>query len=352
MIQKRKILFLVVVFLSFLVLFNYVRDSKADDYEVTSEVGQKSKISSVVIQNLKTGTAPFDGNDLPGNDSSIDNNIIRSFDSYTFNTELNLVLKEGNLTSLKGGIIKVKGTLPKIETGNNVNKLEWDTAYMNWATNVVLSSDKLTFTAEYELDTNSITVPGKQLLSFKVKVFSLPNGTEIRPNLEFSLEGGTEEDKYNLTLEPVVISSKLKIDYVFQNASVNHTAKLVSYIKDGETKYGYLTYVSVRDFLFGDSDDKGIKGLIYPKGDISFDLKVKLTKTKDGVTEDITNNENSFILLKGVSNCPTSLGYGIKGSDFYMTNIPYGSMSCVNNTETSIKQAGSPNTAEKRKRIF
>ena len=66
--------------------------SSSEDYGTSSQadggtnvssraitIGDKAIISSVAIE-AKTGTGPWDDDDEPGNDSSEDNNIVRSFD--------------------------------------------------------------------------------------------------------------------------------------------------------------------------------------------------------------------------------------------------------------------------------
>lgn len=49
-------------------------------------------ISSLAIINKVTGTGPFDENDEPGNDSSATNNIVRSFDTVTYEIEANMAV--------------------------------------------------------------------------------------------------------------------------------------------------------------------------------------------------------------------------------------------------------------------
>ena len=76
--------------------------------------GDKGYISSAQITQVKTGTGPFDENDNPGNDSSEDNNIVRSFDQVTWTVNLTMALKSGIAdTNLAGGGINVNVTLPE-----------------------------------------------------------------------------------------------------------------------------------------------------------------------------------------------------------------------------------------------
>ena len=64
--------------------------------------GDLGYISSIDTKEVKTGTGPFDKDDEPGNDSSEDNDVVRSFDQITWTYQLNFSLKEPDSgTSLK-----------------------------------------------------------------------------------------------------------------------------------------------------------------------------------------------------------------------------------------------------------
>ena len=61
--------------------------------EADLEVGRNGKITEVVIADKKTGTGPFDNNDEAGNDSSPDNDIVRSYDQIIWEFEITTALK-------------------------------------------------------------------------------------------------------------------------------------------------------------------------------------------------------------------------------------------------------------------
>ena len=126
-------------------------------------------VSSVAIVNKTTGTGPFDDNDEPGNDSSATNNIVRSFDTVTYELEANMAVnntehgsEDGNTySSFRGGIINVEATIPQ----ENAGTMKWSIDDMAWVEGTgKLSEDGLTFTGQYKLDENKITVPGKQTI--------------------------------------------------------------------------------------------------------------------------------------------------------------------------------------------
>ena len=55
-----------------------------------------AKISSAQIIQTKTGTGPWDENDEPGNDSSEENDIVRSFDQVTWTIENTMTITDGS----------------------------------------------------------------------------------------------------------------------------------------------------------------------------------------------------------------------------------------------------------------
>ena len=58
--------------------------------------GDLGYISSIDTKEVKTGTGPFDENDEPGNDSSENNDIVRSFDQITWTYNLTFKLKDAD----------------------------------------------------------------------------------------------------------------------------------------------------------------------------------------------------------------------------------------------------------------
>ena len=87
-------------------LFNFIGETarqgveeQANDKQETQiteddlEVGRNGYISSAQIIERVTGTGPWDDNDEPGNDSSPDNDIVRSFDQVTWTVNLTTAVK-------------------------------------------------------------------------------------------------------------------------------------------------------------------------------------------------------------------------------------------------------------------
>ena len=247
--------------------------------------GDKGYISSAQIIQTKTGTGPWDANDEPGNDSSEDNNIVRSFDQVTWTVDLTMALKSGIVdTGLTGGIINVEVTIPEA----CANVMKWDLDSMNWLENGNASTDGRTLTGQYSMSETETTIPGKQTLVFVLGVEGAGNRTEIIPTFKFSLEGNEESDKVTITGEKIVVSAKGKYNIQLHRNAQLATKTTVDY-GEGNTEgrmYGYTFAIQ----LYNDNQSKGLKGLEYPKGEISFDIDLKLERSKFESTEleDIT----------------------------------------------------------------
>lgn len=113
--------------------------------------GDKGYISSAQIIQTKTGTGPWDADDEPGNDSSEDNNIVRSFDQVTWTVDLTMALKPGIVESgLTGGIINVNVSIQE----ELANLVIWDIDSMKWLENGQVSKDGRILTGQYTMSEN------------------------------------------------------------------------------------------------------------------------------------------------------------------------------------------------------
>ena len=102
--KKIKVILMIIMFCF---IFNI------DSVKATEELPDNGgKISSSQIIQTKTGTGPFDANNDPGNDSSEDNNVVRSFDQVTWTVENTMILNSNEVTSYSGGKIYFEAALP------------------------------------------------------------------------------------------------------------------------------------------------------------------------------------------------------------------------------------------------
>ena len=205
--------------------------------------------------------------------------------------------EDANIYSkFRGGIINVEAKIPE----ENAGLMKWSLEDMSWAGDTgELSEDGLTFTAQYKMREEIITVPGKQNLSIVLKVEGAGNGTKLSPTFKVWMQGNetdSNNEGYEIVeitdKEPVTISAKAGFNIkLVQNTYCQKKASVDFDDGNGEVSgrmYGYGVVLQ----LYNQDAAKGLKGLEYPKGDITFDIETKLeaVETIDGrqVTTDIT----------------------------------------------------------------
>ena len=285
--------------------------------EVNGDLGYITSAEAKV----KTGVGPFDENDEPGNDSSEENNIVRSFDQITWTYELTFGLKPGTTeTSLRGGVIEVEASLPA--TISNI--VEWDLDSMLWLEEASLSEDGMSLTGKYTMSDEEITIPGKTNVVFVLQVKNATQGTEIQPTFTVKLAGNEETEEITKTAEEVIVSSTGKYNIQLVRNTYLEDKTTVDY-GQGETAgrmYGYGFTVQ----LYNDNESKGLKGLEYPQGEISFDIDLKLERTEPGSIdkEDITKEATPILWNYRVNNWDTNnLSGNIKDREMYYSGNIY-----------------------------
>ena len=258
--------------------------------------GDKGYISSAQIIQTKTGTGPWDANDEPGNDSSEDNNIVRSFDQVTWTVDLTMALKSGITESnLTGGIINVEASIPS----NCANVVTWDLESMGWLEGSgKVSSDGLVLTGKYVMSTTDNTIPGKQTLVLVLKVEGAQNQTKIKPEFKFWLEGNEDEEKYTINnVQDVKVSATPR--YNVELKRNKRLAKEITLEENETSQNGKLYGYSLVYQLYNNTNNqKGIKGIEYPKDEINLNIQLKLEKIafdNPNQVQDITDSSTPIL---------------------------------------------------------
>ena len=316
------------------------------------EVGKNAKISSIQILKCKTGTGPFDENDQPGNDSSENNNIVRSFDQITWTIEATMALKNTNsIENYQGGILEIQAEVPE----NCKNLVEWDEKSMAWAEEKNISVDGRIFTAKYTMPKQEKTVPGKQTLVLVLKVNGASNGLEVKPNITMNLLGNEEKEKQKIIFEKTIVSAAPSYNIkLIQNTELQK--KLTVDYGEGNTNgrmYGY----GINLQLYNENISKGLKGIEYPKGEITFDLNLKLERSILGSKEleDITNNCTPILWNYKINNPFENYGeikertmYWDNIYNRYVLNAPMGNK---NNRTYSVYNSGNIKMTQEKEKI-
>ena len=319
---KNRLKFLISILLFFILVINI---KIVNATEELSDNG--AKISSAQVIQTKTGTGPWDDNDEPGNDSSENNNIVRSFDQVTWTIENTMVLNNSASDSYTGGRIYFEATLPDIFTSETA---KWDLESMGWVIDPQVSNNGLILTGYYQLNNTSITVPGKQTLVFVAKIFGAANGTEFTPTIKTWLSGNNEIDYIITKPEKTIISAVPNYNIVL-NRNGNLSNKVTVDYGEGDKTgrmYGYSLVLQ----LYNTNVAKGLKGIEYPKGNITFDINLKLERSTfagGNTLEDITSECTPILWNYKINNTSTQGNIENRTMHFgnayhkYDPNIPY-----------------------------
>ncbi len=255
-------------------------------------------ITALYVSAQVTGTEPWDDDDAAGNDSSASNNIIRTFDDVNY-TLFYITELADDTHSVDSGTLCVEFTLP---CGPEVAYFDLNT--VNWMTNPVVTyyqSDG-SYTTDYEngmevtkqvltgtrtlVNTTDITaIPGTGTLSIGISIGAATNGTKLQPQFTAWMDGNDAADhktasnvaeltisaaqKYHIGIRQ---SSEMDIAGTYDLSTGNEYAPTQGEISDNTSVRGRMEGYGITVMMQNDSVDKGLKGLEFPTGTITFDL--------------------------------------------------------------------------------
>ena len=279
-VKKNRVIIILIIVLILLVCLLFFSLSKIGfinffnqaNLSNTIENPDKVKVKSASISSVATGELPFDNNDDAGNDSGVDNRVVRSFDTITYSFDILLADKE-EINNYQNRTLNI-----------DVELSEEESKYVSFEQNSNLNETKHTYSFE-NLNTNE-----NYQRSITLYVSGAPNGFEINPKFVLKENTDTSEgimlgkvsttdtyysfvdNNYNSdpTIQnvlPTIVSSKpstIKLETL--SADDNQAATYNG--KDGR----YITVVSGL-YIEGNSE-KGLKGLDIPKDSITFDVNM------------------------------------------------------------------------------
>ncbi|MGN1013492.1 MAG: SpaA isopeptide-forming pilin-related protein [Clostridia bacterium] len=270
MIKTKKVVWLCIVFAIIGLFTFFIYAANGDILPNNGAI-----ISSVCLIGRNTGTGPFDDNDEPGNDSSASNNIVRSFDQITWTIENTMTINDTGDQYYTGGTIYFEASLP-----SELKELvKWNTDSMKWIENLQVSEDSMTICGKYTMPTEDVTIPGKQSLVFVLDIFGAPNGTEIQPTFTTWLEGNSNSKKQVLTDEVIKVSAAPAYNLEIVKSRLNRDTYIVDpNDENSEIKGKVFGYGVVLSLNNKNSEEKGAKGIEYPRGKITFDIGLDLSR--------------------------------------------------------------------------
>lgn len=174
-------------------------------------------VSKLKLTGWTTGTAPFDKDNGPGDDKDENNDIVRSYDTVTYDYEYTLT-PDNAMTYYRKARVGFRVELPY-----SADKVTFATDQMNWVdrtpgyeAKVTQEGDRQVFTA-YRLLTptsNSPTVcPGTSGITLAVKVLGASNGYRFHPTVKaWTVPNDTSNRIVSDTPKDVTVSAKVSLN--------------------------------------------------------------------------------------------------------------------------------------------
>ncbi|WP_448903258.1 SdrD B-like domain-containing protein [Eubacterium sp.] len=291
--------------------------SNTDDFAYISKLEIMNDHGNVWGKGIVTGTGDFDDDDEIGNDSSENNNRVRSYDNITYYISAAIQSQNVNDTYANGRV----GYEVILPDDDDIRLVE---SSMSWAQDLTVKAEngekKYTFYRNLP-STNGVAIPGGCDVPIVIEVGGKGEGDIVQPKINAWVEKCEEKvgiipdevyvtaaPKYNIQLVKEGISQEGIYDFSKEKFN-SELGKVQGY----KASYGIVLQ------LRNDNYNKGIKGIELPKGDITFDIDFTTSLTPTGgqkqeITNDFTPllytlNENKFDVYR-VSGIPGSNGGG------------------------------------------
>lgn len=253
-------------------------------------------VSKLKLTGWTTGTAPFDKDNGPGDDKDENNDIVRSYDTVTYDYEYTLT-PDNAMTYYRKARVGFRVELPY-----SADKVTFATDQMNWVdrtpgyeAKVTQEGDRQVFTA-YRLLTptsNSPTVcPGTSGITLAVKVLGASNGYRFHPTVKaWTVPNDTSNRIVSDTPKDVTVSAKVSLNvrmvnygnvdrgvFDFSSGAANAPNRT-----EGKVTGLGLGIALVTEMRWPDRT-KGLKGLEAPSGRITYKLHLSNQYSDDTKT--------------------------------------------------------------------
>jgi len=327
MIMKKRLLRKTALLIIFALLVTLLQPSAYADSGNTQDnlVDDQAYVSNLSISQIEDGTPVWDSDDNPGNDSGPDNRIVRTFDvvTYTLHYITNLQ-NQTAATYFKNGYLYVRFELPC-----TLAEASFDIDSMTWLIDAEQKEEngKVVLTGKRYITSDSVSaIPGEGTLSAVVNVLGMKNGDTLEPVFTAWMQGNDAIQEQSVTADPVTVSAAPSYNIqVIRNTglALKDTFDFSTGIAGADNQslgqvtgrmYGYGVTIQ----LMNPDQNKKLKGLEFPKGEITFDLDLMVEKG----TTDITGTGSGEILplLWDYEGNNTTTNTGNLGRNMYFSN--------------------------------
>lgn len=302
-IFKYKIIIGILVFL--IISFGIYLFVSAENDIYANQV-EVSKTSVSIEDGTPNNDDNFDSDDTPGNDSSINNKIVRSFDSIKYNITYNLGYKSNSTLADEEKTAEISRTviidvlLPKnvaadVKEGDTSNS----EGYIN---KTIITIDKVEYTY-YKFEVQGVAHAldsSSNKASITIDKINMKNDSKILPIIR--IREKTDEN-YSDYKNGSTIGNTLELSEVKVSAKDNYNVKLYNGIVKGKESGNATLPIGIAVYI-PSSTNKGIKGVQIPDT-LSFNISI------------VPNpNDSSIVGL------PTIDKYKKDGGDIIIPSLP------------------------------
>ena len=313
--------------------------------------GDGARVSGIKVTGISDGVTPWDADDKPGNDSNPDNKIVRTFDSVTYNFEVQM--ESYDKTSYSEARVKLELVLPLTS-----DHAVFDQSAMAWmdqssgyapvltteTRNINGTDTRCQVLTCYKRllpsEGHQSVVPGTFGENVTVNVKSMKNGETFAPIFSAAMEHGTwegkcsthnQQEKYTVQADEVKVSAVPK--YNVQIGGTSTYKGTFDFNTGNSTAQGYdggygigsvvgrVVRIGLTLQLYNDNASKGFKGIELPDGspitfDISLGSSYHINTPNSGYTQgQIVNVANDYMPRLWSCDGNAWTGYGETNSD-------------------------------------
>lgn len=360
--------------------------------------GAYGYVSHLDIPKVVTGMAPWDKDDTPGNDSSADNDIVRTFDTINYNVDVSMqAINDG--ISYTTGVLWLEAELPM-----DITKAKFDLDQMLWLESYTISYyddqnqllargtdkepsytanqkasggnqgtdsyqtpvDKQVLRGSYTLkglSEDETVIPGTKTLSVGVKVLAARNQDIIRPTFKAWVDKNEENKEANgssvdnsIQAKEIAVSAKARYNVAVNRSSEVNTGGhfdlatgqgVESGTATANTVSGRILGYNVVVQLYNESDTgeviaKKLKGVELPQGDIVMELTLT-EKVTVGFDQNLANQGRYTPILwdykENITSLPGNPNGGKWGRNLFWNNVDvtrYGRTGPANKNTSSV----------------
>ncbi len=284
--------------------------AQVDESSQTLESGEAltsdaARVSGISITSIADGTGPFDSDDAAGNDSSAENKIVRTFDTVTYQFEVQM--DSYTSESFSEARVKLEFVLPM-----TADQAVFDQTAMAWMDQTAGYAPTLTTETRtidgIETECQVLTcykwllpspghqsvVPGTFGENVTVNVKSMKNGDTFAPIFSAAMEHGTwdgvcaehnQEEKASASADKITVSAAPKYNIQIgcsasykSSFDFNSGNEIAQSYGDGYGKgqvTGRIVKYGIVVQLYNSNASRGLKGIEVPDGSpITFDLNL------------------------------------------------------------------------------